>query len=135
MLKAYLDREANPQSSVSAVKAVVALSSAEMIDEAPVVALSSAEMIEAQTTVVLSGADSAVAPTALTMSDGEDVVGPSCAVVQGRLENSEILSKLDERFPHLTPIQHEDVVSLISSHISLFSDVPTKTMCCSMTLM
>ena len=66
MLKSYLDREANPQSSVSAVKAVVALSSA--------------EMIEAQTTVVLSGADSTVAPTALTMSDGEDVVGPSRAV-------------------------------------------------------
>lgn len=61
------------------------------------------------------------------MSEVEDVVGPSSAVVHGQLKNSEMLSKLDECFPHLSQLQHEDVVSLIKSHVSLFSDVPTQT--------
>lgn len=33
---------------------------------------------------------------------------------------------MTECFPHLTQLQHEDVVSL-QSHISLFSDVPNQT--------
>ena len=57
----------------------------------------------------------------------EDVVGPYSAVVQGRLKNSETLVRLVKCFPHLIQSQHEDVVSLIESHVSLFSDMPTHT--------
>lgn len=60
-------------------------------------------------------------------ADLKDVVGPSLAVVQGRLQNSAMLSKLDECFLHLTESQREDVVQLIKSNVSLFSDVPTRT--------
>lgn len=38
-----------------------------------------------------------------------------------------MLSKVDKCFPHLIQSQCEDVVSLIESHVSLFSDVPTQT--------
>ncbi len=116
MLKPYLDRGSAPLPSVKGDKSVFALSSAESIDKAPAAgALSSAEITD--TTV-----DS-------ELSDVEvgDVTSPSSAVVQGRLQNSEMLSKLDECFPHLSQSQHEDVVSLIKSHVSLFSDVPTQT--------
>ena len=57
----------------------------------------------------------------------EDITSPSAAMVQGWLKNFEMLSKLDECLPHLTQTQHEDVVSLIPSHLSLFSDVLTRT--------
>lgn len=90
-------------------------------------ALSSAELIdEAQAAAALSSADPAETLAASAVSDVEDV-GPSSAVVHGLLKNSEMLSKLDECFPHLTQLQHEDVVRLIQSHVSLFSDGPTKT--------
>lgn len=53
------------------------------------------------------------------MSEVEDVVGPSSAVVHGQLKNSEMLSKLDVCFLHLSWLQHEDVVSLIKQHASI----------------
>ena len=59
--------------------------------------------------------------------DEGDVTSPSTAVVQGRLKNSEILSKLDESFSDLDELKREHVVKLIRSHVSLFSDVPTRT--------
>lgn len=49
------------------------------------------------------------------------------ALFHERLNNFELLSKLDECFPHLTRSQREDVVNLIQLHVSLFSDVPTQT--------
>lgn len=62
-------------------------------------------------------------PSLLQVELFEDVVGPSTAVTLGRFNNSELLSKLVECFPHLS----EDVVSLIKSHVSLFSDAATQT--------
>ncbi|XP_049426525.1 cytochrome P450 20A1 isoform X3 [Epinephelus fuscoguttatus] len=111
MLKPYLDRDSVPLSSVCADgKSVLALSSAECIDEAQVAgALSSAECIdEAQVAGALSSADLEETPALSAVSDVDDV-GPSSAVVQGRLTNSEMLSKLDECFLHLTQSQHENV--------------------------
>ncbi|XP_049426527.1 cytochrome P450 20A1 isoform X5 [Epinephelus fuscoguttatus] len=112
MLKPYLDRDSVPLSSVCADgKSVLALSSAECIDEAQVAgALSSAECIdEAQVAGALSSADLEETPALSAVSDVDDV-GPSSAVVQGRLTNSEMLSKLDECFLHLTQSQHENVI-------------------------
>lgn len=86
-------------------------------------ALSGAEFLnEALTFSVASSID-------LTDADLPDVweVDVTClsfAVVKGRLHNSEMLSKLDDCFPHLSQYQQENVVSLIGSHASLFSDVP-----------
>ena len=56
-----------------------------------------------------------------------DVVALSSAVVHGRLKNSELLVNLDGCVSHLPPSQGEDVVRLIGSHMSLFSDVPSQT--------
>ena len=75
MLKPYLD----PVSTEG--KVVVALSSAEMINEA-------------QVTMVLSSADSPEALAAPAMSDDVDINGPSAAVVKEWLKNVEMLSKL-----------------------------------------
>lgn len=58
--------------------------------------------------------------------DEDDITSPSTAVIQGRLKNSEMLSKLDESFFHLEKSKREDLVKLIRSHASLFSDVPTR---------
>lgn len=51
----------------------------------------------------------------------------SRALFHERLNNFELLSKLDECFPHLTRSQREDVAKLNPLHVSLFSDVPTQT--------
>lgn len=112
MWKPYLNRESVPQSPVSTEgKVVAALSSAEMIDIA-------------QETLALSSADLLEALAASAVSDVEDSNGRASAVVQGRMKNFE-MSKLDECLLHLT--QHEEVVRLIMSHVSLFSDVLTRT--------
>lgn len=75
MLKPYLDRESVPLSPVrDGGQTVLALSSAELIDEA-------------QAAVVLSSADPSETPAASALTDVElveDVVGPSRAVVLGR---------------------------------------------------
>lgn len=115
MLKPFLDRQPVLFSPVNDAKTVLALSSAELIDEAQVAgALSSADPSGSKATSLLS----------------DDVGGPSDAMVHGRLKNSELLSKLDECFPHLIDSQRGDVVSLINTHLSLFSDVPTQTSAC-----
>lgn len=80
-----------------------------------------------QVAVALSSAEPPGTSVASAVAGTEDVDAPSSAVVQGRLQNSEMLTKLDECFPHLTQSQHDDVVGLIKSHSSLFSDVPTRT--------
>lgn len=81
--------------------------------------------------VALSSAKSVqhdVASVALTSVNGEDdVVVPSIAVVQGRLQNSEMLAVLDSHLAHLPVVQRAAISELISSHKSLFSDVPPCT--------
>lgn len=49
------------------------------------------------------------------------------SLVHPLLKNSEMLSKLEQSFSHLEEPKREDVVKLIRSHISLFSDMPTRT--------
>lgn len=56
-----------------------------------------------------------------------DVPSPSGDMVRGRLRNSEIMLNLDKCCPHLTLYQREDVVSLIKTHLSLFSNVLIQT--------
>lgn len=116
MLKPYLDRSSVRLPPVTGDRSVFALSSAGGADEDPAAAaLSSVELIDAEVNSELPDVNVG------------DIVSPSSAVVKGRLYNSEMLSKLDDCFPHLSPSQHEDVVSLIKSHVYLFSDVPTRT--------
>lgn len=45
----------------------------------------------------------------------------------GRLPNSEFLSDLEAHLSYLSPDQRDDVMLLITSHLSLFSDVPSQT--------
>lgn len=112
-LKPYQDRK-SPLSSVGERKIALLLSIDEIIDQTG-------------DTVPLSSADRAETQLASTVSKVDDVLCPSIAVVHGRLKNSKMLSKLDSCFSHLTQSQSEDVVHLIKSHVSLFSDVPSGT--------
>ena len=107
MLKPYMEREsASPSPAV--LKSVVALSGAEIIDQAEAsVALSSADLLES--------------------ADSDCDLNLSSAVVHGRLKNSEMLANLNGCVSHLSPSQHEDVVRLIDLHGSLFSDVTSQT--------
>ena len=107
MLKPYMEREsASPSPAV--LKSVVALSGAEIIDQAEAsVALSSADLLES--------------------ADSDCDLNLSSAVVHGRLKNSEMLANLNGCVSHLSPSQREDVVRLIDLHGSLFSDVPSQT--------
>lgn len=128
MLKPYLDRQfilQGPDSEDGAV--VAALFSAEPAErQVARPLLSSAEPVG--TGLSLSGADSAGTEFSPGVDDpAEDDVDPSSATVYGRLNNTEVLSHLDENFPHLSQSQHEDVVRLIKSHLSMFCDVPTRT--------
>ena len=52
---------------------------------------------------------------------------PSRAVVEGRLNNTETLSVLPERLPHLSDSQRADVLDIIHQFPELFSDVPKQT--------
>ncbi|CAM4523472.1 unnamed protein product [Leuciscus chuanchicus] len=45
----------------------------------------------------------------------------------GRLPNSGLLSDLEAHLSYLSPDQRDDVMLLITSHLSLFSDVPSQT--------
>ena len=49
------------------------------------------------------------------------------AVTHGKLSNSEALQTLDSCLSHLTESQRGDVVQLVGTNRSLFSDVPTQT--------
>lgn len=91
----------------------------------------SAEAIdEAQAAVALSCADPSETQAASALSDVElveVVIGPPSAIVQQRSKISEMSSKLEKCFLHLMQPQHDDVVGLIESYVSLFLDVPTLT--------
>uniref|UniRef100_A0A1A8HXS3 Gypsy retrotransposon integrase-like protein 1 n=1 Tax=Nothobranchius kuhntae TaxID=321403 RepID=A0A1A8HXS3_NOTKU len=52
------------------------------------------------------------------------------AIMSPRLTNSAALSKLDEKLSHLDSGQRGDLYVLINSHLSLFSDIPTRTTAC-----
>lgn len=90
MLKPYMERESVSPSPV-VLKSVVALSGAEVIDQAEAAA-------------ALSGAD------LLESADLDCDVALSNAVVHGRLKNSEMLANLNGCVSHLSPSQREDVV-------------------------
>lgn len=53
--------------------------------------------------------------------------GPSRCIVQGRLNNSEMLLTLSSQLPHLTPAEKADVMELVSTFSVLFSDIPGQT--------
>lgn len=83
---------------------------------------------EGKAVLVLSGAE--LLETVAGESDHFNFPPP--AVVQGWLQNSEVLANLDIYFTDLSGAQREDVVRLIKANVGLFSDVPTRTL--SMTL-
>lgn len=60
-------------------------------------------------------------------NESDNIDLPSPVVGQGRLQNSEILSRLHLCFTDLRESQRQDVINLIKSNLSLFSDVPTRT--------
>lgn len=43
------------------------------------------------------------------------------------MPNSELLSDLEAYLSYLSPEKRDDVILLITSHLSLFSDVPSQT--------
>lgn len=106
----------SPLPSVAKDKNVLALSSAELIDKT--------QDDDVPSNVVLgdSGVD-----FDLPDVEEDDAACPTTAVVKERLQNSKMLSKLDDCFPHLSKYQQEDVVRLIKSHMSLYNDVPSRT--------
>lgn len=58
-----------------------------------------------------------------------DIVGagPSRGVVEGRLNNSEVLANLGQHASHMCESKKSDIIKLITSYPSLFSDIPTRT--------
>ncbi|KAK7918866.1 hypothetical protein WMY93_010150 [Mugilogobius chulae] len=124
MLKPYFERERCDKSSPDS-GAVLVLSSAQP-DVSPVPLSSSLQVLDA---VSLSGAEGVSGvPEELSSAENDgDIPGPSAALVQGRLQNSEVLSTLDNHFLHLPVDQRTDILALICSHLSLFSDVPSRT--------
>lgn len=80
------------------------------------VKLSSVGLIDEAQAAVAGWQEAQPASAASEVELFEDVVGPSSAVILGRLNNSELLSELDECFPHFS----EDEVSFIKSHVSIF---------------
>ncbi len=52
---------------------------------------------------------------------------PSRGVVEGRLDNSEVLANLAYHLSHLCEPEKTDIIKLVSLFPSLFSDVPTQT--------
>ncbi|KAI7800925.1 hypothetical protein IRJ41_015687 [Triplophysa rosa] len=57
----------------------------------------------------------------------EEISGPSRGVVEGRLNNSEIFANLAHHLSHLSEAEKVDIVKLVGSFPSLFSDVLTRT--------
>lgn len=64
-------------------------------------------------------------------SEVSDEIGPefspSRGVVEGRLRNSEVLADLSKYLSHLSESEKTEIIKLVSSFPSLFSDVPTRT--------
>lgn len=73
--------------------------------------------------LALSGADL----LGTVSGESDDLNFPSPAVLQGHLQNLEILSWLDLYLNDLIGAQRNDVVILIKSNLPLFSDVPTRS--------
>ncbi len=48
-------------------------------------------------------------------------------ILTGRLNNLEYLNHLDSQLGYLLDTQHADLVKLLNSHLSLFSDTPSRT--------
>ncbi|XP_048044029.1 uncharacterized protein LOC125266937 isoform X1 [Megalobrama amblycephala] len=61
------------------------------------------------------------------VDDPEETKGPSRGEVEGRLNNSEVLANLAGYLSHLCEPERTDIIKLVSSFPSLFSDVPTRT--------
>lgn len=57
----------------------------------------------------------------------EDFFVPSEQTMAGKLNNSDYLSNLQFLLRDLSDVQKTDLVQLINSHLSLFSDTPTRT--------
>ncbi len=57
----------------------------------------------------------------------EEKNGPSHSIVEGRLNNSEVLANLAYHLSHLHAPEKTDIIKLVSLFPSLFSDVPTRT--------
>ena len=99
----------------------------------PAVALSStagAEVATALSVTCRPAASTSTTPQrepAAPPLDDEGVRYPAAEVVVGRLRNSEILEDLDHFFSHLPNSERDDLISLFSSNINLFSDVPGRT--------
>ncbi|KAK7909313.1 hypothetical protein WMY93_013997 [Mugilogobius chulae] len=124
MLKPYYDREQLDKPSPDQ-GAVLALSNAPVTDSP----LPLSSSLQVSDSVSLSGAEDS--PCAQVERSGPevdcDIDCPSVASVQGRLNNSQMLANIDNCFLHLSSAQRTDVVELIESHLSLFSDVPSRT--------
>ncbi|KAI2646146.1 Retrovirus-related Pol polyprotein [Labeo rohita] len=52
---------------------------------------------------------------------------PSQGIIEGRLNNSEMLTKLVHHLPYLSSLERSDVLQLVESFPHLFSDVPSCT--------
>ena len=74
----------------------------------------------------LPGPESSVLLSSL-VEDDDAVTPPSRCVIEGRLNNSAMLSVIADRLPHLTPSQTADILSVIADFPELFGDVPTVT--------
>ncbi|KAL2088699.1 hypothetical protein ACEWY4_015598 [Coilia grayii] len=61
--------------------------------------------------------------------EGDDDVGssPCRAVVEGRLNNTAMLSVLNDHLPHLSQCQRADILGLVHQFPELFGDVPKQT--------
>ncbi len=72
--------------------------------------------------------DPSVSETSVEMADVlEEKNGPSHGIVEGDLNNSEVLANLAYHLSHLCEPEKTDIIKLVSSFPSLFSDVPTRT--------
>ena len=119
MLKPYHEHEAGlgpvcVSASPDPVKPVthsVELSSADPVKSVSVcvVELHRAELTESSVGSVTS------------VGGEEDVVSFSAAMVQGRLENSKMITELECHLAHLPEAQRDNIVEVIMSHKSLFS--------------
>ncbi|XP_035235565.1 uncharacterized protein LOC118206694 [Anguilla anguilla] len=59
--------------------------------------------------------------------EGGDVLIPPKSVTEGRLQNYEFLRSLEVQLSHLSSDESAEIARLIRSHLTLFSDVPTRT--------
>lgn len=63
----------------------------------------------------------------------EDFVVSSKQSAMGKLNNSAYLKNLEAQLSYLPDAQRTDLIQLINSHLSLFSDTSSRNHLCSMT--